>query len=239
MVKPNSHIIIVAAGSGSRFGGRIPKQFLDLQGLPVVIHTINALKKACPGVDMTLVISENHQDLWQELCEKHNFCSPQIVIGGTSRFESVKNALQSVGSHCKYILVHDGARPFVSKDLVGRLFYTLETCEAHGALPALPLTDSIRQLAQRQDGKMYSQAVDRNLFQTVQTPQLFHADILLKAYSKARDAGAFTDDASVVEAAGFHNISLSMGDRNNIKITHPIDFAIAALINELPAAPRH
>lgn len=222
----NTHIIIVAAGSGSRFGSKVPKQFCLLQGRPVVMHAIDALREGCPGAQVTLVISESEAERWAELCAQYGFRSPATVFGGQTRFESVRNALGLTEPDKDIVMVHDGARPLVTRDMIHQLFYTLQTCEADGALPSLVITDSMREF-DLSDEKLYSRAVDRALYRTVQTPQLFPAAVILDAYRKADPEGKFTDDASVVEAAGYTKISLSPGSRSNIKITNPGDLELA------------
>lgn len=224
-----THIIIVAAGTGSRFGSTVPKQFCLLQGRPVVMHAIDALRQACPGAQLSLVISESELDRWTRLCAEHNFESPQMVFGGATRFESVRNALAHTKPEITTVMVHDGARPFPSADMIHQLFYTLETCKAHGALPALAVTDSLRTF-KLQDQQLYTVAVDRSLYRTVQTPQLFPADVILDAYAKADHEKVYTDDASVVESAGYSRVSLSPGSSTNIKITNPGDLELAEFL---------
>ena len=222
----STHIIIVAAGTGSRFGSAVPKQFCLLQGRPVVMHTIDALRRACPRALISLVISDSEQARWSELCDRFGFESPEIVFGGASRFESVRNALATSPAGTEYIMVHDGARPLVSDSMIEKLFFTLEMCQADGALPALDVSDSLRKFEVIND-KMYSVAVNRALYRTVQTPQLFPAKVLQDSYHRADSTKTYTDDASVVEAAGYTNISLSPGSHTNIKITNPGDIELA------------
>ena len=222
----HTYIIIVAAGSGSRYGSDIPKQYCLLQGRPVVMHAIDALRRACPGARLMLVISESERQRWHDLCNEYAFRSPDITFGGSSRFESVRNALRSTPADARYVMVHDGARPFPDDEMVRQLFFTLDTCQADGALPALSVTDSLRAFDLGGD-KLYTRAVDRSLYRTVQTPQLFPAAVILDAYSRAGSAENYTDDASVVEGAGYSAISLSAGSRTNIKITNPGDIRLA------------
>lgn len=220
------HIIIVAAGSGSRFGGPLPKQFCDLAGRPVLMHTIEALRQVADAT-LTLVLSEHDHELWRELCRRHGFESPQVVYGGASRFESVRNALARVGADTDIIMVHDGARPFPSQYMIAALLAPFADKTCIGTLPSLPLTDSIRRI----DGDG-SEAVDRSAYRSVQTPQVFRAGILLEAYRHAPHDMTFTDDASVVEALGPCRIELVAGDPCNIKITNPGDIGHAEFILE-------
>lgn len=222
----STHIIIVAAGSGSRYGGPLPKQFCDLAGRPVLMHTIEALQRV-PGATVTLVLSRHDHDMWRGLCDRHGFDSPEVVYGGTTRFESVRNALAYVDSDADIIMVHDGARPFPSQQMIAGLLAPFADAACVGALPSLPLTDSIRRMAG--DGSV---AVDRADYRSVQTPQAFRAKALLKAYDSAPDDVAFTDDASVMEYHGSCRIELVAGDPHNIKITNPGDIELAEFFLE-------
>ena len=218
----NHHIVtvIVAAGSGSRFGGDLPKQFTDLCGRPVLMHTVEAFRRAIPGGRIIVVLSPRNTGLWASLCQRHNFTSPQVVSGGDTRWQSVRNALAEVTSTAKVILVHDGARPLVDAPLIQRVAHMA----GHGGVavvPVVPVTDSLR----RTDT---NQAVDRSLFCAVQTPQGFDALTLLEAYN-APFRAEFTDDASVVESAGYH-VTTVCGSPENIKITYPADILWAEAV---------
>jgi 2-C-methyl-D-erythritol 4-phosphate cytidylyltransferase len=218
------HTIIVAAGSGSRFGANMPKQFCELKGRPVLMHTINAIRKATDNADITLVLSRDMRSFWSELCEKHRFCSPRVVDGGDTRWHSVKNAVSTIDSNsADIIMVHDGARPIVDADMVQRLVVAVG--EHGAAIPAIAVTDSLRQLSEPKS--CIGKAVDRSLFRAVQTPQAFKANMLIDAY-RLPYSTLFTDDASVVEAAG-HTVVMVEGSPRNIKITNPGDIDIAAL----------
>lgn len=220
------YVIIVAAGSGSRFGADMPKQYCDLAGRPVLMHTIDAMRDALPGAEITVVISKAMAPLWQELCDRHGFDSPMTIYGGKTRWESVGNALRALGLSAGadgIAAVHDGARPLAGRDMTRRV---IEAALDHdGAIPAIAVTDSLRVIMD--DGS--SRAVDRSLYRAVQTPQAFDAGALAEAYSLPyRDD--FTDDASVMTAAGYIDISIVDGDGRNIKITHPDDIKIAEII---------
>ncbi len=225
MAKGNAdvHVIICAAGVGSRFGSDIPKQFCDLKGRPVLMHTVDRFRTALPSCDITLVISEPMEPLWRSMCDKHRFHSPRIVYGGQTRWESVKNAVMSLESgEDDVVLIHDGARPLVS---YATIMNVVDGMTGHdGALPATPVTDSIRAVS----SEGHSTPVDRKNLRAVQTPQGFGYALLRKAYSLPYRP-SFTDDASVVDAAGYHDIVLTHGDTHNIKITNPEDLKIAEL----------
>lgn len=212
--------IIVAAGSGSRFGASLPKQYCLLNSRPVLMHTIENMRKALPQSQVVLVLNKDFIDYWTELCEEYSFVSPIIVEGGDTRWQSVKNAIGKIPADAQVITVHDGARPIVNADMVARLIDALDS--APGAIPVVSVTDSLRQI-----NESGSTPVDRSLYKAVQTPQAFHADKLVEAYSLPFDA-TFTDDASVLAALGY-DVTLVVGDTNNIKITNPLDIEIAQL----------
>lgn len=212
--------IIVAGGKGLRMNAEIPKQFLEINHLPILMHTLNAFSKYDASIQLILVLPAEQVDFWKELCHKHAFSiSHTIVCGGDSRFDSVKNGLDAVKVH-SMVAVHDGVRPLVSKDTIARCF---EQVYLYGAvIPTVELVDSIRQLT---DGRNI--AVDRSAYQLVQTPQVFDSIILKNAYNQ-EFSPLFTDDASVVEAAGTA-VKLVQGNRENIKITTEMDLKIASL----------
>ena len=195
-------VIIVAGGSGARMGARLPKQFLPLDGRPVLMHTVQRFADALPQSRIVVVLPSSHIEYWDKLCRRHGFAVPHIVCtGGANRFESVSNGLRHAGE-AELIAVHDGVRPLVSREIIERA------------------TDSMRRIDR--DG---SRIVDRSLYRIVQTPQVFRADILRNAYARPFDE-RFTDDASVVEAAG-QPVYLCEGSYENIKITTPVDMLTA------------
>lgn len=224
---PEQIVIIVAAGTGSRFGTEMPKQFLPLCGTPVVAHAINAFREAL-GADsrILLVLSEPMIPLWHRLCADYAISSPEIVTGGATRWESVRNAIAALGeaSPSATVLIHDGARPLVTPEVIRRA----ASCALNtdGAIPAVPVTDSLRRL---DDSEVMSEPVDRSLFRAVQTPQAFSLWRLREAY-RLPYQDDFTDDASVLAAAGFQNVVLVGGSPENIKITTPVDMLLAEAI---------
>lgn len=214
------YAIIVAGGKGSRFGSDIPKQFLPLNNMPVLMHTINRFAKC--NASIIVVLPEAQIEDWKSLCKENNFTTPHsIVSGGSTRFHSVKNALCTINAEKgDLIAVHDGVRPLVTDEIINEAY---DTATIHlSAVPAIDVTDTIRQL-ENEDGT--SKALLRSSLRAVQTPQTFEATLLINAYN-APFTDAFTDDASVVEAAG-HIITLTHGSPRNIKITHSIDLLIA------------
>lgn len=225
------YILIVAGGKGLRMGGELPKQFIPLEGKPVLMHTLETFHRWDPSAEIVLVLPEDHQPYWQMLCREIGCKVPhRIANGGETRFHSVRNGLQflsdeignaSEGNEKTLIAVHDGVRPFVTSEVISACFE--EADKSGAAIPVLPMIDSLRKI----DGKG-SHPVDRNLYVTVQTPQVFRADILLKAYEQEYTS-AFTDDASVVEAMG-KPIATVPGNRENIKLTTPFDLLVAKAI---------
>ena len=220
--------IIVAGGSGTRFGAQLPKQFLELKGRPILMHTIEAFGHCGDySFDIVVTLPADQMDLWQQLCHRYGFDVPhRVVPGGETRWHSVKNALDSIVdiNDVDIIAVHDGVRPLVTAELIGR---TIETARCDGAaIPVVTLNDSVRQVK----GEI-SYALDRSTLRAVQTPQAFDARLLHDAYSLPYQP-TFTDDASVVECAG-HLVTLVEGDPHNLKITRPMDLALAEyLLNQ-------
>lgn len=221
-------IIVVAAGSGTRFGSALPKQFCQIEGRPTVMRAIDNLRAACPDARILLVISPDQAERWTYLCNLHHFDSPAIVCGGDTRWQSVKNALAAVSdvADSDIIMVHDGARPFPTAAMLDVLVKAFDDPAVQGAVPVVPVTDSLCRLV---DGGPASVAVDRSALRAAQTPQAFRAALLLQAYECPYES-SFTDDASVMQAAGFDNVILTPGSPSNIKITHPLDIAIAETI---------
>lgn len=217
------NIIIVAGGKGLRVGGEIPKQFIPIGGKPILMHTIEAFYNYNLEINIILVLPESHQEYWKELCQQYKFSiHHHVTTGGETRFHSVKNGLSLVESGI--VGVHDGARPFASKELIKTCFKEALTKKA--VIPAIPSVDSLRELLNDEKSKI----IDRNKIVLVQTPQVFDVEILKEAYNVEFN-DTFTDDASVVEAMG-KTITLVRGEETNIKITTPIDLKIGELILE-------
>jgi len=211
-------VIIVAGGSGSRMGTEIPKQFLELCGKPVLMHTIQVFYDFDPESKIILVLPEDQQQFWRGLCLKHSFSQVhQVISGGKTRFHSVQNGLSQIDGE-GIVFIHDGVRPLVSRETLDKC---LETAQKYGnAIPVLPVTESLR----KQEGDQ-NISVDRSQYFSVQTPQTFRSEQILEAFKQDFDP-AFTDDASVAEKAGFA-IQMVDGNRENIKITTPIDLIVA------------
>jgi len=212
------YAVIVAAGSGTRMGSSIPKQFLQLQNKPVLWHTVTAFLKAFDDLEIKLVLPKGHFDkghsIIQSTGESKRF---EIIEGGETRFHSVKNGLNTI-QDASIIFVHDGVRCLVSQDLIRRCYDI--ALKWGNAIPAINSVDSLR-MEKNEDHEI----VDRNKIKIIQTPQTFRSDILKKAFEQEyRDF--FTDEASVVESTGI-KINLIEGEEMNIKITRPFDILIA------------
>ena len=212
--------IIVAGGNGSRMGTELPKQFLRVRGIPVLMHTIRNFHDFDPSIQLIVVLPADEIDNWKELCRQHHFDIPHLPIaGGDTRFESVKNGL-SLADKSDLIAIHDGVRPLVSHETLNRCFEAAE--ETGTAIPVLPANESVRK------GTMNASApVDRSRYFLVQTPQVFKASLIQDSY-KQPWVPEFTDDASVAEHSGIR-VHMVLGNRENIKITFPEDLRIAEL----------
>ena len=219
------YVVIVAGGSGKRMGAGMPKQFLELEGRPVLMHTIERFKSFNETIEIITVLPEDQIRHWLYLQDQHKFIIPQTLVkGGTARFFSVRNGLQFVNTP-GLVAIHDGVRPFVSIETIRKCF---ETAEAIGnAIPAVPVAESLRVISD--DG---NHPINRLNVRQIQTPQVFNAELLIKAY-KQDYRPEFTDDATVLESTG-EKINLIEGNRENIKITNPEDLVISkALLNSL------
>ena len=212
------YAVIVAGGSGSRMGASRPKQFLLLNGNPVLWYTIETFLTTYDDMKIVLVLPPGFLEEGQQIV--HTTFAPsrvEIVAGGETRFHSVKNGLAHVTGN-SVIFVHDAVRCLVMPALIRSCYE--QALQKGSAIPALAVTDSIRMIA---DGK--TRIVDRNALRAVQTPQTFKAEIILPAFEQKYDP-IFTDEASVVEAAGT-DVFLIEGEKENIKITLPADMLLA------------
>ncbi|MFM7223359.1 MAG: 2-C-methyl-D-erythritol 4-phosphate cytidylyltransferase [Bacteroidota bacterium] len=211
-------VVIVAGGSGTRMGNELPKQFLSLSGTPILIRTIAAFRSALPEATIRVVLPPSHQELATEMLREHDLLhAVALTEGGTTRFESVKNGIFQC-DHPSLILVHDAVRCLVSPQLIQR-------CVAHAiqqgtAIPVVAVRDSMRKVVDTR-----SEVVSREGMYSVQTPQVF-SSVTLRAAFHQPYRQEFTDEASVVEAAG-HEVSLVEGEHRNIKITFPEDLIVA------------
>lgn len=217
------YALIVAGGKGTRIKSSVPKQFLELNGLPILMHTINAFYRYNEQIKIILVLPKDDFALWDELVKKHHYNKKFILQeGGDTRFQSVKKGLSKIVGD-GLVAIHDGVRPLVSEDIIGASFRLAAVHKS--AVAAVRLKESIR--VSDQDN---TKAVDRSKFRLIQTPQTFVVSVIKKAY-ELREDETLTDDASVAERSGL-TISLFEGSYRNIKITTEEDLIIAsALLN--------
>ena len=221
------YIIIVAGGKGMRMGADIPKQFLPIDGKPILMRTIERFHEYNPELGIILVLPQSQQEYWKQLCTEHNFeVNHTIVNGGDTRFESSRNGLAAIPDEEIGVAgIHDGVRPFASKEVIENCFETAR--DDFAAIPVLPVTDTIRYVDKQGGGKN----VMRSDYRVVQTPQVFDIQLLKQAYN-ADYQESFTDDASVVESLGCQ-ATMVEGNRENIKITTPFDLLITeAVLNQ-------
>ena len=216
------YVIIPAGGTGSRMGSELPKQMLDLCGKPVLRWTVELFLDQPFEVRVIISINDSIKDIWLEYCRKNNFVFPSILIsGGITRFHSVRKAMKYLPDGA-LAAVHDGVRPLMRKEDVAALFEEAEQYPA--VVPVIPVADSMRRTGE--DGS--SVIVDRSAFRLVQTPQIFHTEVLKKAYAAAYSP-EFTDDASVVEKSGVP-LHFCTGSRLNLKLTTPEDMDLARAV---------
>lgn len=220
------YVIIVAGGKGLRMGSDIPKQFLPIGGKPVLMRTLERFREYSTELQIILVLPENQQDYWLQLCQQYHFgVKYQLANGGQTRFHSVQNGLALVPDDADGVVgVHDGVRPFPSIDVIKNCYEAARTAKA--VIPVIPVVETVRHL----EGEG-SVTVPRGDYRLVQTPQTFDIQ-LLKAANRQPYLDGFTDDASVVESYG-HAITLVEGNRENIKITTPYDIVVAEALCRL------
>ncbi len=212
--------IIVAGGSGTRMQADVPKQFLLLEGRPVLMYSMECLHRV--GAEITVVLPDYEQSHWQSLINEHNFNVPhKIAAGGLTRNRSVFNGLQTIEDREALVAVHDAARPLLKPELAEKLF---ELAVHRGnAIPVIPVRESLRRINSTEN-----KAVNRAEIFAVQTPQVFKVDLLKDAFIRNNDT-TFTDEASLIDAVGFTVFSIQ-GDRHNIKITFPEDILVASML---------
>jgi 2-C-methyl-D-erythritol 4-phosphate cytidylyltransferase len=215
-------VVIVAAGSGSRMGGALPKQFLMLQGKPLILHTMERFWLFDPEMKVVVVLAQAHGKLWEQLVGSYEIArGVTIANGGATRYDSVKNGLSHIAGGV-ITGIHDAVRPFASLETLDRSYHAA-LLEGSG-IPVIEMDESVRMLDQ-QRGSVH---MDRSRLRRVQTPQVFSSDRIKQAYQQPYDE-VFTDDASVYESA-FGPVTLVEGNRENIKITTPTDMKMASLL---------
>ncbi len=205
-------------------GNDIPKQFLPVAGKPILMHTIERFHEYDENLKVILVLPESQQAYWKELCETYHFgISHTVVNGGDTRFQSSKNGLTAIPDGEDGVVgIHDGVRPFVSKEVIAECYETAR--EEYAAIPVYAVTDTLRYIDKRGGGKN----VLRDDYRIVQTPQTFDISLAKQAFNQGCKE-QFTDDASVVESLGCQ-VAMVEGNRENIKITTPFDLKVAEAI---------
>lgn len=217
-------IVIVAGGSGQRMGSNIPKQFLEIAGRPILMHTLANFFQWKSKSQLILVLPEGQITNWETLCNKHRFDIPhQVVQGGKERFHSVHNGLEVVEN--EWVAIHDGVRPFFTHHTLNRCMDALK--ESPCVVPVVSAKNSIRQV---QNGE--NKALSREEIRIVQTPQCFHTTTIKEAFNQPYQ-DYFTDDASVAESNG-ESIFLVEGNEENFKVTTPIDLKLAEILLHQP-----
>lgn len=212
--------IITAGGIGKRMGGSTPKQFLLLNNKPILMHTIEHLHAFDPTAELIVTLPQDYLKDWEEMCRQYDFTMQhQVIPGGNERFDSIRNALEAASGD--WIAVHDGVRPFVSKSVLAAL--TEEVKQHRAVIPVIPVKETLRLVDGETNATVY-----RDHYRIVQTPQIFEATLLKKAY-RQKYTNTFTDDASVVESIG-GRVHLVPGNDENLKITTPLDLHLAELI---------
>ncbi len=222
-IMPRVGVVIVAGGKGLRMGGSTPKQFRILDQQPILGHTINIFAKALDTAEIVVVLPSESIDYWKNYSSRFAVAKHKTVVGGEERFHSVKNGIEALSTDCEIIAVHDGVRPLCSIELIDRCI--AGAIASGSAIPTVAVVDSFRKV---EGGS--SEIVDRTQLRAVQTPQMFDAVTLRRAYNQPFSK-AFTDDASVVEASG-ERVWLVEGDRSNIKITTTEDLIFAQALME-------
>lgn len=223
-----NHTIIVAGGKGLRMGGDIPKQFIPVNGMPVLMHTIRRFREFDPQMHIVLVLPKDHQDYWRQLCGEYCFTDRHdIADGGSTRFHSSQNGIMALAEahDTDIVAIHDGVRPLVSVETIGRCFTA--AAESGAAIPVLPVIDTLRYVGHADENGVNTEQghnVLRSDYRVVQTPQTFRLALLRRAFTQPFSE-RFTDDASVVEALG-EKVAMVDGNRENIKITTPYDLKV-------------
>lgn len=223
-----NHTIIVAGGKGLRMGGDIPKQFIPVNGMPVLMHTIRRFREYDPQMHIVLVLPKDHQDYWRQLCSEYSFTDKHdIADGGSTRFHSSQNGIMALAEapDTDIVAIHDGVRPLVSVETIGRCFTA--AAESGAAIPVLPVIDTLRYVGHADENGVNTEPghnVLRSDYRVVQTPQTFRLALLRRAFTQPFSE-RFTDDASVVEALG-EKVTMVDGNRENIKITTPYDLKV-------------
>jgi 2-C-methyl-D-erythritol 4-phosphate cytidylyltransferase len=215
--------ILVAGGRGTRMGTSISKQYIPIGGKPVLMHTLEAFHRADSQIQLILVLPKDDFEFWKNLCFQYDFTlAHQVVAGGATRFQSVKNGLDAISTSSGLVAIHDAVRPFVSEEVIKQSF--VQAQESGSAIAVVSLKDSLREVS----AEGYSQFRERHKFRLVQTPQTFQLEKIKKAFDTP-EREEFTDDATVYEFQGWQ-VTLIEGNMENIKLTTPEDLEYAEFL---------
>ncbi len=218
------YAIIVAGGKGTRMNADIPKQFLKIGGTPILMKTLQTFHQADPDIELIVVLPQTDHEYWQKLIADISFTVPhQLIAGGSTRFDSVKNGLNAIEDNESLVAIHDGVRPFITESIILNSFIIAE--KRGSAVATVPVKNSLRMV-----GSGINKSVFRSNYVTVQTPQTFMTSRLKHCFNQDYREN-FTDDATVYESLG-NVVHLIDGDEQNIKITTPQDLLLAeAIVN--------
>ena len=222
----NLSVIIPAAGSGTRIGGIITKQFLELMGKPIIIHSLEKFQNNHHVTEIIIATQKVYLEEIQKLCNRYNINKVKHIIeGGITRQQSIENCLTKINPNTELICVHDAVRPFISGNVINDAILTAKKFKA--AVVAVPAKDTIKKVSKN---KKIEETLNRDLLWIIQTPQIFNSKILIKAYKNAKKKNIIgTDDSSLVEAIGIKP-KIVVGEYENIKITTKDDLDFAELI---------
>lgn len=227
MQKKKCTAIVLAAGQGKRMGTKVQKQYLEIDGKPVLYYSLNAFEQSEVIDEVVLVVGENQVEYcYSEIVLKYGFDKVRTVVeGGAERYHSVWNGLQEVDED-GYVFIHDGARPFINEDILNRVYNDVQTCKS--CVVGMPVKDTIK-VADKEG--FVNETPERSLVWMIQTPQVFETGLVKKAYAllMEQDNIQVTDDAMVVEQMLGHKVKLTLGSYENIKITTPEDLDIAEI----------
>lgn len=227
MQKKKCIAIVLAAGQGKRMGTKVQKQYLEIDGKPVLYYSLNVFEQSAVIDEVVLVVGENQVEYcYSEIVLKYGFDKVKTVVeGGAERYHSVWNGLQEVNED-GYVFIHDGARPFINEEILNRAYEDVQTCKS--CVVGMPVKDTIK-LADSEG--FVNNTPERSLVWMIQTPQVFESGLVKKAYAllMEQDNVQVTDDAMVVEQMLGHKVKLTMGSYENMKITTPEDLDIAEI----------
>lgn len=214
-------LIVVAGGTGRRMGAAVPKQYLDLQGKAVIIHTLERFYLYDPDIQMVVVLAKDHHRFWEEVSSSSDAARAcTVVYGGEQRYDSVRNGLQLIPDGC-IVGIHDAVRPLVSQETIARCY--VAASESGSGIPVLEVDESMRMITD-----MGSENLERTRLRRVQTPQVFRSELIKSAYEQDFKSSV-TDDASVFESC-HGELTLVAGNPENIKITKASDLSLASLM---------